>query len=893
MRANVIRPVSLVGLFLLVASAGCSRPAPPPAPEAAPLPVVVLPPEEPPPLALLPVTPPPAKPAERPVVPLPAERPAPPTPVVRPPRPTRPVRPIDLPVTIASGHSFAVEYAAYSPDGSLLATSDRNSTITLWDGTDFRPLRTIELPAEFYASPLAIRPDSTAVAAFWPGGEIRVWDVRSPGPATSYKVPAGTFGGNLAYAGTRLVVGRKENGRLRLWDVIGDKELVSVAGTGDDWFAALSNGTWELSADGKTLAVYQHFGGKAVFLWSVPDGKALGTFPLQEWGSPYQVALSRDGAKLATGSGSMLRVWDVPTGKALFEEEHSWVRALAFSPDGRFLASGCNAGERDGNTGPTAAVFVREAASGKLVYRWEVPGKCPSCLTFHPDGLTVVAGTDEHRYPVLWRWDVGTGERTVFAGHHDYVGAIAFSPDGRRLASGGGRTLCLWDTKTGMCRASWYIDEEVQGLAFSPDGRWLACGTYYGSAYLVLDAETGKVEGTPATTSRGHPRTVAFSPDGKHLAGGSKWGDGPWELSLWATAGLRDEPPDAVARWGTPRSVHDLHFSPDGARLASAEGHDRRTFDGREISGRVKIHDLASGRIIRGRVDGEHEVEWVRFSPDGKHLAWTNSVALKLWDLETDKEVDLTQVPEDKFVGALAFSPGGLLLATGGPELRIRELATGKIIESWKPPGGTPAGVVAFHPQGEMIAAGYKRSVRLLAFPAGWRDRDRARAEELATRWTALAAKQTAERKETATRLARRLGAADGRKDDRTEEARKALVGRWEGKRFGVLGSREIEVAQTWEFAADGTLKLTVTFPDASGYDDLFGANITFKAQTKTVEGKYTLIDPSLLRTEMPNDGETKVTHLEILALTTESLRLEAPLERNPKARLLTFTRLK
>ncbi|GCB21817.1 vegetative incompatibility protein HET-E-1 [Aspergillus awamori] len=201
-------------------------------------------------------------------------------------------------------------------------------------------------------------------------------------------------------------------------------------------------------------------------------------------------------------------------------EGHShWVWSVAFSPDGRTLASGSDDGAI--KLWDTATGTEQQTLTGHSDSVWSV--------AFSPDGRTLASGSDDKTIKL---WDTATGtEQQTLTGHSDSVWSVAFSPDGRTLASGShDKTIKLWDTATGTEQQTLTgHSSSVFSVTFSPNGRTLASGSA-DKTIKIWDTATG----TEQQTLTGHSDfvwSVAFSPDGRTLASGSHDG----AIKVWDT----------------------------------------------------------------------------------------------------------------------------------------------------------------------------------------------------------------------------------------------------------------------------------------------------------------------------------------------------------------------
>jgi WD40 repeat protein/predicted Ser/Thr protein kinase len=462
---------------------------------------------------------------------------------------------------------------------------------------------------------------------------------------------------------------------------------------------AVCNGHWDgvwdctFSPDGKRLASVGE--DRVARQWDPATGALLATCR-GHVSKVLSVAFRRDGARLVTtSSDGTVRQWDATTGQeveAPYDRHSGEVAAAAYSPDGQWVAS----------AGTDRTVRVWRAAGRQDVAVLHGHTGAVIRVAFAPGGRRLVSaslsGDTGHgwaRDDTVRVWEVDP-EATlpVLRGHTSYVYPVAFSPDGRWIASGSWDNMVrLWDAATGEPCATLPHPSIVRTLAFGPGGRWLVTSSDGNDRLRIWDVATARIR----KEIRGPGMSVRFlalSPDGRRVAATS-WDepikehmtvcavrsgkrlfsakgvalvyspDGRWLAFLDADAKtvlLRDARTHEVAsRLSVPEnSVSGAVFSPD-SRLLALYGRDRI----------VRLWQIDGGatRELRGHTD---EIFAGAFHPDGTRLATAGrDRAIWLWDLARGEEVARLQ-GHTSYVWSLAFSPDGATLVSGSGDFTVR-----------------------------------------------------------------------------------------------------------------------------------------------------------------------------------------------------------------------------
>ena len=595
--------------------------------------------------------------------------------------------------------TITAKAVAFSPDGRWLAGGSGNGIIRLWEAATGREVHILRGPEKENLEYLRFSPDGKLLASLVKG-KLRLWEVESgrearvldlaPPPVvdpSGYGVLASLVEGAEASGDTlafspdgMLLAGISRDGGVKVWETASGRQVGTIGEPLPASTKLYTYGSVHFASGGKELVMVRQVARgvlAAAQTFDLATGNKLRSTDLQ--GEVCARAVSPQNTLLFTSCWARdMALVDLQTGM--------WTRFPAFITASATALDSTGAWLATSEVGDYAVPMrVWDLGSGAESQRIVGHPKYVENLTLSPDG-TVLASVDADAGVKLWDVASGKEKRSIPALHDTAQAAVAlaFSPDGKLLASGADDKIVITDVASGTTLRSWpnvYIDHADQSLSalrliarmmapphllrFSPDGKWLLSSSLEG--LKLYDAATGRpvatfqskdsllVDSKAAYFSPGGKSVVTASPDGTIFFWDPNSGRPQHDFKAQPSGPFVTIPPGAFPKlprpmaekvvtttlvniklgmdrnlgrsWlmrGTFHGWDAAAFSPDGKFLAAAD------YD--QV---IHIYDLASSREARQFTGHTGQIQTLNFSADGRWLvSGSQDGTLRIWDME-------------------------------------------------------------------------------------------------------------------------------------------------------------------------------------------------------------------------------------------------------------------
>jgi WD40 repeat protein len=289
------------------------------------------------------------------------------------------------------------------------------------------------------------------------------------------------------------------------------------------------------------------------------------------------------------------------TTSIIYQGHKGWVLSVAWSPDGRRIAS----------MGDDGTVQVWSATTGKPQYIYRGNGTWGAAIAWSPDSSRIASTAGNNTVQI---WNATTGEvYSIYQGHSAVVSALAWSNDGKRIASGSyDHTVQIWDAVTGANYHTLKLDSRITALAWSPNDQRLASSEDNNSVQ-IWNADTGNYQFS-YTHHSGVVSALAWSPNGQRIASASY----DATVQVWdAATGAR-----YMTYKGHSAFVTDIAWSHDGQRIASAS-----------YDATVQVWDASTGSSQLTYPDQNSWVFALSWSPDDKYIVSSGKNDVRVWNV--------------------------------------------------------------------------------------------------------------------------------------------------------------------------------------------------------------------------------------------------------------------
>ncbi|WP_163664561.1 NB-ARC domain-containing protein [Adonisia turfae] len=428
------------------------------------------------------------------------------------------------------------------------------------------------------------------------------------------------------------------------------------------------------SPDGELIATADN---RNIQLWQIKNWQHIATFKGHiNW--IWSLAFSPNGKYLASGSGdATIRIWDINQQKCLhtFNDHTNRIRSITFSPNSQFIASGSE----------DHTIRIWDINQRKCLHVLNGHTSGVWSVTFNFDGRFLASGSRDSTVRI---WDISQQKCLhVFIGHTNLVRAVTFNSNNLLASGSEDSTVRIWDVSQQECLHVFTGHESgVWSVAFSPNGLWLASGSR-DSTIRLLDIQKQQCLNVLLGHTNG-VQVVAFSSDGQFLASSSH--DSTvriWDIHKQKCLHVFN---------GHTKGIFSVAFSPTGQHLASGG-----------IDFTIRLWDVEQRKYLYPLVGHTSWVFSVSFSPNDQILAsGSEDSTIRIWDIRHQKCLCIFS-QHTNWVRSVTFSPKGELLASGSEDatIRIWDINQQKCLHALT---GHSDGIqeVVFSPDGRFLASG-------------------------------------------------------------------------------------------------------------------------------------------------------------------------------------------